>query len=247
MANWKLYGNQTPHLPGGELTSYNILYQMQERENGQFALAYKQLIRELDYTDKFGLGPPGIKWDISRFTSTINRILEARRFDSGYGEVLRQTMELVLGYCKKICPYDKNWEKHKNQILSPGRLEHGWQTYEEKHPYGHLADNLYYMISPDGRAAMITVDMNKFPYAAIQHETPSPIFTHLPGKSWKFIEIPMHVIGKRMPASIATNFLVNLERAIRGLPSIYQEPYAFAKRIDTVDDVLRAITLEENP
>jgi hypothetical protein len=57
-------------------------------------------------------------------------------------------------------------------------------------------------------------------YALLQHETPPEVFTHAPGKSWKYLERPVYeasaTMGPRLAGRLAARFSQKLAGGVGG-------------------------------
>lgn len=213
----------------GQFTSAQTNFSVQMYESGYFSVATPAVSSRIQ--SKFGR--PGITWDTSEFNTNIKHVLDAIRYNPRiYGNIIHIVMEEIVEYAKKIAPFDK---------LDGKRSAKAQEKYEMKHPYGHLNEAIFYQISADGKAAIVTVNTREFPYAAIQHETPPPTYLHLAGKSWKYIEIPLHLIGRRMPRDVADNFIENLKLNLAGKVTLRQQPYFTQARFKSIDAELQSI------
>lgn len=53
-------------------------------------------------------------------------------------------------------------------------------------------------------------------YAVIQHETPPHIFSHLPGRQWKYLEVPIFEAVTTMPARLGARASARLAARFSG-------------------------------
>lgn len=86
-------------------------------------------------------------------------------------------------------------------------------------PAGHLEDNIeaVYYHDAQGVHGDVTVDLEKIPYAAIQHEQfPEKNTEHKASAQWKYIETAMHEIGVQLPQRAIAHYKGLFYRALSG-------------------------------
>lgn len=127
----------------------------------------------------------------------LQKAIKDHRADSG---VLQWLLYEIQQEAKKIAP--------KEAI-------HPWKRY----PAGHLTDNIeiVYWYDEDGINGAVTVDLALVPYAGVMHET---MYGHpegsKQGETWKYIEKPLHNIGRVMPKKMVAEYQQVFEKALMG-------------------------------